>query len=630
MSTDKSSTRLYHDLEQCWNVGTYEWWPEADRLTWSPELVRIYGLERAPRAEQVFTARVHPEDRLRVEGETSAFLGSDAASYSHIFRIVRPDGCTRVILDRGAIERDMSGQVRVIRGINIDLTDEISLGRRSLLPTAADHGQAPEVSRTCPPHAAPALIFEWDIHRMSKLERIAADLAEGNAMLAALFDDAPMGLGMWDREFRFLRVNRELAAMNGMSPEDHIGHRPDEILPDLAGLDEVYRRWGQILETGEPWRGVEISGETPAEPGHLRHWEEDFFPVKTGDRIIGIAAVVQETTRRKLAEDDLRASEGRYRTLFQSIDQGFCVLELRFDGPGGRTDYRVVEANPAFYDRTGFPKSILGQWMREVAPALEEHWYETYGGVAQTGTPIRFEQQSDLLGRWFNVYAFPIGVQSDRRVGVLFNDISERKRREKHTQMLMHEVNHRSQNLLSLVQVIARQTASPEERSFVDRFDARIRALGAAQDLLLQNAWDAISVEVLVRSQLAHFSNLVGQRITIEGPPLALTPEVTQSIGMAVHELATNAAKYGALSDAVGHVSICWSVAPDANLTQRFLMSWRERDGPPVAPPKRFGFGSMVTKRMVEASTGGKVSVVFDPAGLEWSLSCPVANAIGT
>lgn len=111
--------------------------------------------------------------------------------------------------------------------------------------------------------------------------------------------------------------------------------------------------------------------------------------------------------RERTAEHEaaLRASEERYRTLFDSIESGFCVVEVRFEAPSGRIDYRLVEANPAFERQTGLA-GVQGRWLREFKPDLEEHWYETYGRIVRTGEPERFEQGSAALGRWFDVYAF--------------------------------------------------------------------------------------------------------------------------------------------------------------------------------------------------------------------------------
>ncbi|MAK82109.1 PAS domain-containing protein [Phenylobacterium sp.] len=143
-----------------------------------------------------------------------------------------------------------------------------------------------------------------------------------------------------------------------------------------------------------------------------------------------VAARTWDAVERGRAEAALRESEVRYRTLFENIDSGFCVVEVDLSHPTRQVDYRVAEANPAFFRQTGFPKEIYGKWLREAAPTLEEHWFEIYGQVARTRTPERFEQGSAHLGRWFDVYAFPIGEPEDARVAILFNDISERRRAE--------------------------------------------------------------------------------------------------------------------------------------------------------------------------------------------------------
>jgi PAS domain S-box-containing protein len=586
-----------------WRIGTYAWRPAEDRLAWSTELVRLYGLERAPTAEKGFTALVHPADRVRVEGETSTYLGSSATRYSHSFRIVRPDGEVRVILDRGAIERDAAGQVVVIHGMNIDVTED----------AAPEFRPAPdETVADAPGDTAPAPDGPID----------------PATILDSFLENARIGLGVWDRDFRFLRIGRELAAINGAPADEHIGRRPDEILPDFEAGEEIYRMWRQVLETGEPFRGVEISGETLAKTGR-RVWEADYFPVHVDGRPVAIAATVQETTRRKIAEVGLRASETRYRALFDALDEGFCVAEVRqTDDDAGRIDYRIIEANAAFYQLTGFPPAILGRWLREAAPDLEEHWFETYGRVARTGEPARFEQRSEMLGRWFDVYAFRVDGPQDDRVAILFNDVSERKRHEERTRQLTAELNHRLKNMLSLVQAIARQTAASGADDFVDRFAERVQALSEAQDLLVRNAGRTVPVADLVRSQLAHFADLVGTRIEIAGPPLPVAADAMQAIGMALHELATNAAKYGALSNDSGRIAICWSVDRDGGSGPRFALSWRERGGPRVTRPDRRGFGSRVTGDLVQLATRGEVSVDYDPEGLAWRLSCPAADVI--
>ena len=135
-----------------------------------------------------------------------------------------------------------------------------------------------------------------------------------------------------------------------------------------------------------------------------------------------------DITDRKRNEEDLRASEERYRALFDSMDEGYCVAEVLFDAGGRPIDYRFLEVNPAFERQSGLVDAT-GNRMRELAPGHEAHWFETYGRVAETGEATRFEHQAQALGgRWFDVYAFRIGEPQERKVAILFTDITERKR----------------------------------------------------------------------------------------------------------------------------------------------------------------------------------------------------------
>ena len=135
-------------------------------------------------------------------------------------------------------------------------------------------------------------------------------------------------------------------------------------------------------------------------------------------------------------------------------------------------------------------------------------------------------------------------------------DITERKRQEEHIRFLMREVNHRSKNMLTLVQAVARQTASKRRGDFFGRFDERIRALAASQDLVVKDDWRGANLDELIRSQLSHFKDLIGIRIILNGPSLFLSASAAQTIGMALHEFGTNAGKYGALQT-MRAISMC-------------------------------------------------------------------------
>lgn len=216
-----------------------------------------------------------------------------------------------------------------------------------------------------------------------------------------------------------------------------------------------------------------------------------------------------------------------------------------------------------------------------------------------------------------------------RMIGI-GRDISERKQREAHVHMLMREIAHRSKNLLAVIQAMARQTATAggTAKEFETRFTARLEALAGSQDLLVMQDWHGASITDLARSQLVHYSDLIGVRIHVSGPDLLLKPEAAQNIGLALHELSTNAAKYGALSNQGGQVRLAWEIVgqdtPDATLR----MIWEETGGPPVAPPEREGFGHKVLKRIAAHALEGRVTLDFNPDGLVWRMEIPTSYIV--
>jgi PAS domain S-box-containing protein len=198
-------------------------------------------------------------------------------------------------------------------------------------------------------------------------------------------------------------------------------------------------------------------------------------------------------------------------------------------------------------------------------------------------------------------------------------DISESKEREAHIRVLMAEVNHRAKNLLAVSLSIARQTASSSKTlaEFTADFSARLNGLSASQDLLIRQNWNGAPLYGLVHSQLGHYRDLIGSRITLSGPDLTLDPAAAQALGMALHELSTNAAKYGALSVPAGKIAIQWNV--EANGTSPdFAIRWQEHCGPPVKQPKQFGFGQLVMDKMLTQRLNGHVDLEYLPAGVMW------------
>jgi two-component sensor histidine kinase len=209
-------------------------------------------------------------------------------------------------------------------------------------------------------------------------------------------------------------------------------------------------------------------------------------------------------------------------------------------------------------------------------------------------------------------------------------DVTDRKAAEDHAQFLMHELSHRSKNLLAVIQSISRRTArtTPTMEEFESRFGQRLQGLAASHDVLIRNSWQGAPLADLMRQQLVPFMDIQSSRVELTGPDIVVTAEATQAIGLAIHELATNAIKYGALSAPAGKVMISWAFAGESPASRKLLLKWVERGGPRVSTPSRNGFGHLVIGEMIERSLNAKVVLEFMTEGLEWSVSIPATNVV--
>lgn len=233
------------------------------------------------------------------------------------------------------------------------------------------------------------------------------------------------------------------------------------------------------------------------------------------------------------------------------------------------------------------------------------------------------ENAAKALGEGRPVQFKPTLVTEVNAIGTTLVEAAElREQAEQQILLLMREVNHRSKNMLAVVQAIARQMPSDDPKLFVRRFSDRIVGLAASQDLLIESNWQGVRVSDLVRSQLALFRELIGTRIEISGPPVRLQPPAAQAIGMALHELATNASKYGALSDNDGRVRVSWHMQGTGE-EREFALIWAEEGGPPVKAPERRGFGYTIMVAMVEKSLDAKVEIDYAASGLIWKVNAP-------
>jgi len=299
------------------------------------------------------------------------------------------------------------------------------------------------------------------------------------------------------------------------------------------------------------------------------------------------------------------------------------------------TEDRIVYLNAAaerLYGLAAFQalgqtlsKLYVSRWLRpedEIAAiiALRERgeWRGDSIHVRQAGAELHVEASITVLRE---ISGEPAGMLS------VIRDVTERRQTEEHVKLLMAEVNHRAKNLLAVVQAVSQFTSRHgDPATFVKRLSDRIGGLAAGQDLLVTSQWEGVEVLDIVEAQLAHFKDLIGTRVLIDGPRARLTPGAAQGIGMALHELATNAVKYGALSTLEGSIKIAWGISGAAK--PAFSMSWLEREGPKIVSPVGKGFGQIVIGRMAAAAVKGTADIDFGEMGLSWNLNAPAENAL--
>jgi PAS domain S-box-containing protein len=273
------------------------------------------------------------------------------------------------------------------------------------------------------------------------------------------------------------------------------------------------------------------------------------------------------------------------------------------------------------------PEEAIGKSITSLIPHEHEHERVVerirHGERVDHFETVRRHKDGRLID--VSVTASPMRDVNDNLVGasMIARDITERKEREEREHLLMREINHRAKNMLSVVDAIAHQTAAKTPDDFIERFSDRIQALSANQDLLIRNDWHGVESEDLVCAQLAPFADHIGSRIVVRGPRLRLNAASAQAIGLALHELTTNAGKYGALSNDTGRLDVGWGTQGET-----FTMSWTERDGPPVSSPQRRGFGTIVMQEMAERSVDGRVELGYAPSGMTRRLTCPATKAL--
>ena len=418
-----------------------------------------------------------------------------------------------------------------------------------------------------------------------------------------------------DQEIVWEFVNPAAEQLTARSANVLIGKRLSKVMPEAfaRGLFNVFCN---TVETGTPWRR-ELYYPDNGVPRWFR-----FTVARVGD---GFAVSFQDVTARKQAELQLHASQQRQRTILDGI-----VSMIGLTTPSGI----LLEINEASLRLTGAAsQDLVGKpiWQHPAwshTRAMQDRLISAFA-KAEAGRRMRFDAEiRDSRGLLIpvDVQLAPIFDESGQVTDIVMSavDISERKRAEAHREMLLSELNHRVKNSLATIQAIAAHTLreATDFEGFRQSFTGRLRAIAASHDLLVSTTQDSSDISRLIRDQVLGYAPADGTRLEMTGPPLVLGPQGSHAFGLILHELATNASKYGAFSNDSGRLSISWFIE-ETDDDPDVIIDWVETDGPPVVPPSRKGFGSVLIEQSLSHALGGKSNLTFDPKGLKAQFRFP-------
>lgn len=488
--------------------------------------------------------------------------------------------------------------------------------------------------------------------------------------LETILDHTPFMICHVDRDLRYVLASKAYAAVVGRTPDQIVGKHLADIM-GAEGFDAI-RPHVEIALQGQR---VEFEAEVKVTHRGSGHWHVILVPQRDGKgQTIGYVASIIDITEAKLSQETLAAQlqatqrlqeistqllgEETPEALYDKIVHAAASImhsdsaSLQVYTPQ-RNQLRLLasrgfneEAKRRWEWVTTETKTTCGQALcrraRVIEPDIEnssvivgpdrEGYLEN--GVRAAQTTLLVSRTGHLVGtistHWQGRYNPP--EQDLASLDVLARqaaDLIERSQTEEHTRFLAREASHRAKNLLAVVQGIVQQTVEEGASNvWTMGLSARLGGLAASHELVVRSDWRGVQLDALIRSQLQHLGRLIGTRIRFEGTSLRVAPAAAQTLGMSFYELATNAVKYGALSNATGTVSIQWWVTQDTEPS--FRLSWQERDGPTVEAPRRLGFGNEVTVQMVEHALDARVHLDYDPLGVRWRMAAPAAIVLAT
>lgn len=339
-------------------------------------------------------------------------------------------------------------------------------------------------------------------------------------------------------------------------------------------------------------------------------------------RVIAASKIARDITESIRIKKRLELSEERFRLLADNMSQLAWIADR---------DGWLFWYNKRWFDYTGTTLEEMQGWgwravhhpdyVEAVANRFAEHiasgedWEDTF--------PLR---GANGEWRWFLSRATPI---RDEAGNIIYwfgtnTDVTEMRDAEQRIELLLQEVNHRSKNMLAVIQSLARRSDA-DQPDFIERLEKRIRGLAANQDLLVRRAWSRIPVMEMIEAQLRSLADSRRQ-IVCKGPDVLLSPKAAEALAMAFHEMGTNAMKYGALSVPEGQVLVRWSLNRDGGAREVFRIEWIESGGPPAREPTRKGFGTRIIVDVPRVKLDAKISTEYLQEGFRWGLECAAAS----
>jgi len=453
-------------------------------------------------------------------------------------------------------------------------------------------------------------------------------LSESEALKGAILDAALDCVVTIDAESRVIEWNPAAERTFGYSREAALGQDMTELIIPPEYRESHRRGMAHYLATGEgPVLRRRIEVYALRADGSRFPVELAISPITAGDRP-RFTAYLRDITYRKQTEASQRETEQRLRSTYEHAFAGIAEV----DASG-----RFLRVNEQFTSITGYSREeLLERTIIDITHPADrdadlQNFHRKMAGEIDAYTLEKRYIHKDGRFIWIELSASRVDdIDGQPLYGIrVVRDITERKRSEEHQRLLLHELNHRVKNTLATVQSIVFQTlrnaAAPEDAH--EALASRLVALSKAHDVLTRESWEAASLHQLVSEAMEPFRAHGEGRIQFAGPQVRLPPTMALSIAMALQELATNAVKYGALSNVTGEIGIRWSLN-DRNDPPRLHMRWEESGGPPVQPPTRKGFGTRLIERSLAGDLDGEARIEFAPTGLVCIIDAPLPDRV--